>query len=918
MRSLSVATLTATFIAITSLAEAQTGWTGTVTTLSVPKFPSWEFTAALAVEPNGNAYVVWRRPEAGSLAGTVRIEVARYVAATDSWSAPITLAGPGRLGLPDVAVDTSGNVFFLVPRTEFSGPIDVIRYHPVSGIAITTTLSLNAELGGQVTVDASGNAMVVWQERAGIYAARYDVALTIWGPPVKISDAFAIGWPAVGGLNDVTVVWRRFLPDYTQVIQAVRFDASTGVWGPAIDLSAPGPLGNPLEIDFAGPRIAVDGVGNVTAVWDWGRDASDIFSIRAARFVKAAGTWSDVTELSAPGTSNAFPDVAADPVGNAIAMWSQSNFSVMRVARFNAVTASWSDFHDLPCAGGVASGGTLAMDAAGNALALLGCARSDAGAPNLDVRITASRYTAASNQWGPPIELSAIGQAASVHDIAFDSAGNAVALWLQTAGLVGAIQSTRWVEQPPVPPDPPTDLIVSSVTGNTVTLAWKPSSSSTLTEYVLEGGLSAGSVLGSIKTGNTATSFTFDAPSGVFFVRVHALSGNLRSAASNEIQLVVNALLPPSAPAALLGLVNGSRLALSWSNTFQGGAPTALQLNVTGAQAASIPLGVSETFSFNDVPAGTYTFTLTASNASGVSPPSNAVTLTFPGSCSGPPGVPTYFAVAKSDSRLALTWSPPISGAAVTSYTIHASGAITASLSTVMRSISGTVGPGTYSLSVVAVNECGTSAPTDVVTVTVAPPPSIPDLVVTGIVYADGPLKDAVVEVRGQGGIGANWRVDATTDASGRYRVVINQSFSTTVWVAAHDARFPLQPCAVWFDYGATAKEERIADVRLTATPGPSSAPPAPVTGQRRISGTLYTVAPEGKQPVSDAYVVLDLSSDDVQTWTKTDADGRFALCGLPADRSILIHAYAFQQTGPQAWLVLGPGGDADVELILK
>ena len=163
-------------------------------------------------------------------------------------------------------------------------------------------------------------------------------------------------------------------------------------------------------------------------------------------------------------------------------------------------------------------------------------------------------------------------------------------------------------------------------------------------------------------------------------MRCQAICG---AAASNEIQLVVNTPLPPSAPAALLGMVNGSKLALSWTNTFQGGAPTALQLNVTGAQTATIPLAMSDTMSFDGVPGGTYSFTLTASNAGGVSPPSNAVTLTFPGSCSGPPGIPIDFAVAKSGSTLTLTWNPPVSGAAVTSYVIHASGTITASLPTV-------------------------------------------------------------------------------------------------------------------------------------------------------------------------------------------------------------------------------------------
>ena len=282
------------------------------------------------------------------------------------------------------------------------------------------------------------------------------------------------------------------------------------------------------------------------------------------------------------------------------------------------------------------------MDAAGNGITLVPCSRGSED----DIRLEARRYTATSNQWGAPIEVSAAGQAAYNPDIGFDAAGNAIALWFQlvrvATGRLGAIQSTRWIETPPVTPDPPTDLVVSSVTGNTVTLAWKaPVSGTPPTGYVLEGGLSSGSVLASMPTGSTATTVTFTAPSGVFFARLHALSGGLRSAASNEIQLVVNTPLPPSAPANVLGLVNGSNLALSWTNTFNGGAPTGVQLHVTGAHTGSFPLGVVDTLSFNDVPGGMYTFTLTASNAAGDSPPSNPVTLTIPDSCSGPPGVPT-------------------------------------------------------------------------------------------------------------------------------------------------------------------------------------------------------------------------------------------------------------------------------------
>ena len=69
----------------------------------------------------------------------------------------------------------------------------------------------------------------------------------------------------------------------------------------------------------------------------------------------------------------------------------------------------------------------LQVDAAGNGIALLTCARSDSG-----IGIAASRYTAASNEWRSPIELS--GPRAEIPDLDFDGAGNATAVWFQKAG----------------------------------------------------------------------------------------------------------------------------------------------------------------------------------------------------------------------------------------------------------------------------------------------------------------------------------------------------------------------------------------------------------------------------------------------------------------------------------------------------
>jgi hypothetical protein len=705
MRRLSLTALA--IIGLAAIAEAQSGWSGTVSTISTPVANYGRiFTPVVAVDPNGNAYAIWNQIE--GLQPISLIKAARYVAATDSWNAPTTLAGPGDFDPPEVAVDPFGNAFFLVTtRSGGRKQIHVLRYTPASGTTTTTTLALDTygfAAPAQIVVDAAGNAMVVWDVSGVIEAARYDYASATWSSPLTIS----IGETpliAIDGHNDITAIWRfDFTGDFIWRLQAARFDSSTLTWSQAVDLAE----GFALKPE----DIATDHAGNVTAIWE-----TNFGAVHAARFEKAIDAWGGVTNLSQPAATSSVPSAAADPDGNVTVVWRRAVGStyVIQTRRYDSGSASWGSVLDLSSPSGFAyPRPQVQSDAFGNAIAVWG--RSQ---PGLGPQIQAARYTAVANQWSAPVELSAAGQAAYNPDIRFDPAGNATAVWFQAAFDLGAIQSTRWVEQPPVPPDPPTDLVVASVTGNTVTLAWKAPANGTATGYVLEGGLSPGGVLASIATGSTATTFTFDAPSGVFFARLHALSGNVRSAASNEIQLIVNAPLPPSAPANVLGLVNGSTVALSWTNTFAGGAPTALHLNVTGYQTVTIPLAVSDTVSFDGVLGGTYTLTLTASNAAGVGPPSDPVTLTVPGSCSGPPGAPTYFAITKSGSTLTLTWNPPVSGTAVTSYVIHASGAFTGSLPTLTRSFSATVGSGTYSVSVVAANTCGTSAPTDSITVTV-------------------------------------------------------------------------------------------------------------------------------------------------------------------------------------------------------
>src|SRR5690606_40354844 len=141
--------------------------------------------------------------------------------------------------------------------------------------------------------------------------------------------------------------------------------------------------------------------------------------------------------------------------------------------------------------------------------------------------------------------------------------------------------------------------------GNVVTFRWTPPALGPApTQYLLEGGIPAAPILASLPTGTNTPIFTVAVPSGSWVARIHTLVGGEKSAASNEVAVHAGVPVAPSAPANVLGLVNGTTLGLAWRNTFAGGAPTGLVLDVTGALTTSIPIGASEGFAFTGVPGG--------------------------------------------------------------------------------------------------------------------------------------------------------------------------------------------------------------------------------------------------------------------------------------------------------------------------
>ncbi|MCC7243441.1 MAG: DUF1800 family protein [Acidobacteria bacterium] len=276
---------------------------------------------------------------------------------------------------------------------------------------------------------------------------------------------------------------------------------------------------------------------------------------------------------------------------------------------------------------------------------------------------------------------------------------------------------------------PPTGLAVSALTGNTVSISWRaPLIGPAPTGYVLEGGVRPGEVLATIPIGSTTPTYSFQLPSGAYYLRLRTTAGAAVSRASSEIRIYVGATSGPTAPKSLSAYGRDSSVVLKWVNTFGGGEPFGMAVDVTqsGARVASIPLPFADTWSYDAVPPGTYAFTVRATNGVGTSGSSNSITLTFPLSGCSSPRSPEAFSFAANGRTVSAYWLAPSTGTTPTRYTVEArlrnpNTPIIALGSFVVTAttLSSPVGPGRYEVRVRSENICGNSSFTGWQSVTV-------------------------------------------------------------------------------------------------------------------------------------------------------------------------------------------------------
>jgi hypothetical protein len=302
---------------------------------------------------------------------------------------------------PDVAVDVNGKG--LVVWSETVNAQYVIRARFMTGTgASTVTVSTSGDASlPRVTYDGAGNAIAVWAQfennRNDIWGSRYVAANHAWTTPVRISDANAVS--------------SSYVPD-----------------------------------------IGADSSGNAMVVWHQGDGRVNHFDEWSARYIASSNTWTTPVMISDGVNSAANGKVAINAAGQGLAAWVQLQDDGTMIS--NGPQDIWGR--------NVTTSGTLGTSVRLNAVAGnvdwtygqvavavhtngSGGAVWVQGSGILPFVIHAAMYSVAGGwQTSTVITNNALDNSYGPH-LAFDSAGNALAVWQQQDGFGASAGANRYV-----------------------------------------------------------------------------------------------------------------------------------------------------------------------------------------------------------------------------------------------------------------------------------------------------------------------------------------------------------------------------------------------------------------------------------------------------------------------------------------
>jgi hypothetical protein len=283
-----------------------------------------------------------------------------------------------------------------------------------------------------VSVESAGNVTAVWQRYRGgklTYESAVRQAGGPWSAPSRFSgdleDAYGLQI-AVDPLGNVTAIWVRRVGRSWVVQSATR--SVGGSWSMPVTLSPAG-AGSPLVA--AGPD------GNVTAVWILEREEGRRSVIQGAT-QSAGGIWSAPVTLSPPRKAARSPQIALDPQGGATVVWDQV-FSGVIESSTRSSGGIWSAPVTLSGNGAWTDWPQVAVDSQGNATAVWASRASNGR--RIQSRGIQAATRPAGGTWSAPVSISKTGRRI-VQDpqIVVSPQGEATAIWQRSNGIDLVVQ----------------------------------------------------------------------------------------------------------------------------------------------------------------------------------------------------------------------------------------------------------------------------------------------------------------------------------------------------------------------------------------------------------------------------------------------------------------------------------------------
>jgi hypothetical protein len=329
----------------------------------------------IAVDSPGNINVVWM----DKTPGYWDIYFRHTVYGVFSWDSIQDISDlPYDANAPAIALDSSGNINVVWDNSGVA-PNDRIRFSRSTdngsnwSTPIFITSASEDSITPDIAVDSAGNLNVVWTDwRTGtydseIYFSRSTDSGTNWSTPVNISGTIGGTWTPAIAVDSSGNLYVVWW-DLTDAHEDICFSRSTDN---GVSWSPYVNLSNTQIGESTYPAVAVDSAGNVNVVWDDEfPDPNELVYFTSSTDMGA--NWTSPSGISNPAAGARFPDIAIDSAGNINVVWVGYFYlnnvwnKALGFSRSTDGGISWSAAMNISNVAGSWNNPAIALDGAGN------------------------------------------------------------------------------------------------------------------------------------------------------------------------------------------------------------------------------------------------------------------------------------------------------------------------------------------------------------------------------------------------------------------------------------------------------------------------------------------------------------------------------------------------------------------------